>query len=230
MELGKRQKIIIMAVFFAVILLVVMFFMISSYNRMEEDGQMMSSADLSFYQQTKNYIGSEYESFAVSKGWQYKSLSGRNHSLGSQYNPEFTISEGEQFCGNTSIQQNLNYITSEDAITYNTRFDCTAAGWEETVRVLTEYIPDIVEIHNLYGTEELTEEALTNFISDNLPVEAPTDDSSRPDPNDKSQLVLLSSYNPEDDNYNDPHYKITLYIIDYLDENKLPEEIVSLKE
>ena len=230
MELNKKQKIIIIAIFFAVILLLVMVFMISSYDRMEDEGQMMSSADIAFYQQAKDYISSEYENLADLKGWQYKSLSGSNHSPGSQYSPEFTISEGEQFCGNTSIQQNLNYVTSEDAITCTTRFYCTAAGWEETVRVLTEYIPTIAEIHNIYGTEELTEETMAVFISDNLSAEAPTNDSARPDPNDKSKLMLLSSYNSENDSYHDPHYKITLYVTDYLDESKLPAEIINLKK
>ena len=230
MELSKKQKILVAVISLLVICLMVVLFMVISYDQMEDKGHIMTSEDIAFYQQAKDHINSEYESLAAAKGWKYQSLAGRYHSPQSQYNPEFTITEGNQFCGDTFIQQNINYVTSEGTITCITRFECTEAGWEETVNVLAEYAPAIAEIHNLYGTEELTSEALTSFISDNLPAKAPTDDSSSPDPNDKSLLMLMSSYSPEDDVNHDPHYTITLFVNDYLDEGKLPEGIIELKE
>ena len=225
MELSKKQKILIAAVFFFVVFLVVLFFMMSSYNQMEDDGEMMTAEDIAFYQEAKSHIGSEYETLAASKGWKYQSLAGRYHSPQSQYNPQFTISEGEQFCGDIVMQQNINYVTALDDITCNTRFECTAADWDETVQAFYAYIPDIVQLHNMYGTEELTEESLAAFISASLPADAPADEPPRPDPNDKSQLMLLTGYYPEDDSYHDPHYKILLFITDYIDESKLPDRI-----
>ena len=221
MELSKKQKILIAAAFFAVIFLAVLVFMVSSYAQMEDDGEMMSAEDIAFYQETKSHIGGEYEALASSEGWTYKSLSGRYHSPGSQYNPQFTISEGEQFCGDIVMQQNINYVTALDDITCNTRFECTAADWNETVQAFYSHIPDIVRLHNMYGTEELTNEALTSFIAGNLPADAPADEPPRPDPNDKSQLMLLTGYYPEDDSYHDPHYKILLVVTDYIDKSKL---------
>jgi len=223
MDLSKKQKILIAGAFFLIICVAVVIFMVASYEKMEDDGEMMSAEDIAFYQGAKSHIDDDYKALAASEGWTYESLSGRYHSPGSQYNPQFTISEGEQFCGDIIMQQNINYVTALDDITCNTRFECTAADWDETVQAFYTYIPDIIQLHNMYGTEELTEESLTAFISASLPAEAPADEPPRPDPNDNSQLMLLTGYYPEDDNYHDPHYKILLVVTDYIDESKLPE-------
>lgn len=229
MNLTKKQQIILAAVFFLILCLAVVIYMVSAYDKMEENGEMMSSENIAFYQQTKKHIAEEHKAFADSKHYDYESLANRYHNSASQYNPQFTISEGEQFCGDIVMQQNINYVTALSAITCDTRFECTAADWEETVQTLYTYIPDIVQLHNMYGTEELTEESLTDFIAGTLPAEAPADEISIPDPNVNFQLELLAGYYPDDDSYKDPHYKILLLVTDDLDQGKLPDEIRNTK-
>ena len=58
---------------------------------------------------TKKHITEEHKAFADSKHYDYESLANRYHNSASQYNPQFTISEGEQFCGDIVMQQNINY-------------------------------------------------------------------------------------------------------------------------
>ena len=155
--------------------------MVSAYDKMEEDGKMMSPEDLAFYQQTKRHVSEEHKVFAKLKNYGYESLTHRYHNSSSQYNPRFVISEGEQFCDRVIMEQNIDYITPSGMITWNTKLACTAADWEENIDLLMEYVSAVTELHNLYGQSQLTEEELSNFISKSLPEEAPTNDVSYPD-------------------------------------------------